>query len=83
MQQAILRAYFDEVGATKGYGDQSIVAASQDYYCHNQQQNPHTPNVMKSLGLNEQDVDKFCTDMLFPKLKINTSVGVLNAFLVN
>jgi hypothetical protein len=23
---------------------------------------------MKSLGLDEADVDKFCTDMLFPKL---------------
>ena len=64
-----LRAYFDAVGETKGYGDQTIVAASQDYYCHNQQQNPHTANVMKSLGLPEEDVDKFCTDMLFPKLK--------------
>lgn len=63
-----LRAYFAEVGATKGEGDQSIVAASQDYYCHNQQQNPHTANVMKSLGLPEEDVDRFCTDMLFPKL---------------
>jgi phycocyanobilin:ferredoxin oxidoreductase len=63
-----LRAYFDEVGLSKGEGDRAIVAASQDYYCHNQQQNPHTPNVMKSLGLNEDDVDKFCTDMLFPKL---------------
>ena len=63
-----LRAYFDEVGATKGEGDQALVAACQDYYCHNQQQNPHTPNVMKSLGLPEEDVDVFCTDMLFPKL---------------
>lgn len=63
-----LRAYFDEVGATKGEGDPTIVAACQDYYCHNQQQNPHTPNVMKSLGLPEEDVDKFCKDMLFPKL---------------
>jgi phycocyanobilin:ferredoxin oxidoreductase len=63
-----LRAYFNEVGLTKGEGDQTIVAASQDYYCHNQQQNPHTANVMKSLGLPEEDVDKFCTDMLFPKL---------------
>ena len=63
-----LRAYFDEVGGTKGEGDPSLVQASQDYYCHNQQQNPHTPNVMKSLGLNEADVDKFCTDMLFPKI---------------
>lgn len=63
-----LRAYFDEVGLTKGEGDPTIVAACQDYYCHNQQQNPHTPNVMKSLGLPEEDVDKFCKDMLFPKL---------------
>ena len=63
-----LHAYFDEVGSTKGEGDQAIVAAAQDYYCHNQQQNPHTPAVMKSLGLPEEDVDKFCTDMLFPKL---------------
>ena len=63
-----LHAYFDEIGATKGEGDASIVAACQDYYCHNQQQNPHTANVMKSLGLPEEDVDRFCTDMLFPKL---------------
>ena len=63
-----LRAYFNEVGETKGAGDKVLVSAAQDYYCHNQQQNPHTPNVMKSLGLDEADVDKFCTDMLFPKL---------------
>ena len=63
-----LRAYFNEVGLTKGEGDQTIVAASQDYYCHNQQQNPHTANVMKSLGLNPDDVDVFCRDMLFPKI---------------
>jgi phycocyanobilin:ferredoxin oxidoreductase len=63
-----LRAYFNEVGLSKGEGLRDLVAASQDYYCHNQQQNPHTPNVMKSLGLPEEDVDKFCTDMLFPKL---------------
>ena len=63
-----LRAYFDEVGETKGEGDPTLVAPCQDYYCHNQQQNPHTANVMKSLGLPEEDVDRFCTDMLFPKL---------------
>jgi phycocyanobilin:ferredoxin oxidoreductase len=63
-----LNAYFDEVGITKGEGDPMLVSGCQDYYCHNQQQNPHTPNVMKSLGLPEEDVDKFCTDMLFPKL---------------
>lgn len=63
-----LRAYFDEIGEFTGEGDTTIVTAAQNYYCHNQQQNPHTPRTMKSLGLNEADVDKFCTDMLFPKI---------------
>ena len=65
---ANLRAWFEEVPQFDGFGDSSLVAASQDYYCHNQQQNPHTPNVMKSLGLPEEDVEVFCRDMLFPKL---------------
>lgn len=64
-----LHVYLDSVGDYNGQGNHDLVAASQDYYCHNQQQNPHTPRVMKSLGLDEADVDKFCTDMLFPKLK--------------
>jgi hypothetical protein len=63
-----LRAYFDEIGEFTGQADTVLVAAAQDYYCHNQQQNPHTPAVMKSLGLDEADVDRFCKDMLFPKL---------------
>ena len=63
-----LRAYFDEIGEFTGFGNREIVAGAQNYYCHNQQQNPHTPRTMKSLGLDEADVDKFCTDMLFPKI---------------
>ena len=63
-----LRAWFDEVPQFNGFGDKALVQASQNYYCHNQQQNPHTPNVMKSLGLPEEDVEVFCSDMLFPKL---------------
>ena len=68
LAQDNLRAYFDEVGEFTGAGNREIVTASQNYYCHNQQQNPHTPRTMKSLGLNEEDVDRFCTDMLFPKI---------------
>ena len=64
-----LETYFDSIGQYTGEGDRDLTIASQNYYCHNQQQNPHTPRVMKSLGLNEADVDKFCTDMLFPKIK--------------
>ena len=63
-----LRVWFDSVPEYSGQGDESEVLEAQNYYCHNQQQNPHTPKVMKSLGLNEADVEKFCTDMLFPKI---------------
>lgn len=63
-----LRAWFEEVPQFDGFGDSSLVTASQNYYCHNQQQNPHTPNVMKSLGLPENEVDLFCRDLLFPKI---------------
>jgi hypothetical protein len=64
-----LKAYLQEVSEFDGYSDSSLVVEAQNYYCHNQQQNPHTPKVMKSLGLPEDDVDVFCTDLLFPKLK--------------
>ena len=63
-----LRAYFDEVGEYNGNGNVDLVTAAQNYYAHNQQQNPHTPRTMKSLGLPEEDVDVFCRDMLFPKI---------------
>ena len=41
---------------------------SQNYYCENQKQNPHTPKVMVSLGLSEDDVKVFIQDCLFPEL---------------
>ena len=63
-----LYTYLDTIGEYNGQGERDLTLASQNYYCENQQQNPHTPRVMKSLGLNEADVDKFCTDMLFPKI---------------
>jgi phycocyanobilin:ferredoxin oxidoreductase len=41
----------------------------QNYYCDNQKQNPHTPKVMASLGLNEDDVAVFIEKCLFPELR--------------
>lgn len=41
---------------------------NQNYYCENQKQNPHTPKVMTSLGLNEEDVRIFIEQCLFPKI---------------
>ena len=63
-----LKVYFEAIGDCEHTEDTEWVKEGQNYYAHNQQQNPHTPNVMKSLGLNEADVERFCTDMLFPKV---------------
>jgi phycocyanobilin:ferredoxin oxidoreductase len=63
-----LRVYFESISEYTGRGNIDITKGAQNYYCYNQQQNPHTPRVMKSLGLNERDVELFCTDALFPKL---------------
>ena len=63
-----LRAYFDEIGEFQDTATIAETVKAQNWYCDNQRQNPHTPSVMKSLGLNEAYVDKFCTEMLFPKI---------------
>lgn len=63
-----LRSYMEEVSNFNGFEDVELVKTAQNYYAHNQQQNPHTPRVMKSLGLDEEAVDTFCRDMLFPKV---------------
>ena len=42
---------------------------AQNYYAFNQKQNPHTPKVMASLGLNEEDVAVFIQECLFPDIR--------------
>ena len=43
--------------------------AKQNWYCQNQKQNPHTPRVMASLGLDPDEVHKFIHECLFPEIK--------------
>jgi|TARA_R110000851_G_scaffold26079_2_gene74329 hypothetical protein len=63
-----LDVYLKSISEYAGTADRFTTAASQDYYCENQKLNPHTPRVMKSLGLDEADVDEFCSDLLFPTI---------------
>lgn len=42
---------------------------AQNYYAQNQKQNPHTPKVMASLGLDEDDVRVFIQECLFPEIR--------------
>ncbi len=63
--------YLEEITKYSKYQDILDIEYNKkmhNYYCTNQQMNPHTPAVMKSLGLPENDVEIFCRDLLFPKL---------------
>lgn len=61
-----LKYYLTEVEETNGYAIDT--SEHQNYYCENQRQNPHTPKVMTSLGLNPEDVRVFIQECLFPKI---------------
>ena len=65
----LVNHYVETVGETAGTADVAAVIAAQNFYAENQKQNPHTPKVMTSLGLDEEDVRAFIQDCLFPEIK--------------
>lgn len=58
--------YLDNVGITQQSGYDYHMA--QNRYCYYQKQNPHTPRVMASLGLDESTVHDFIHQVLFPEI---------------
>jgi hypothetical protein len=58
--------YLDTVAETNN----TVVSTKyeQNYYAQNQKCNPHTPRVMASLGLDEEDVRVFIQECLFPEI---------------
>ena len=64
-----IQHYLSTVAETNNTANDTTEA--QNYYCDNQKQNPHTPRVMVSLGLSEEDVNVFIQECLFPNLKIS------------
>ena len=64
-----LNAYIDKIGHYNSDSNEEDVIRAQNFYCENQQKNPHTPRTMKSLGLPEEDIKLFCADNLFPTIK--------------
>lgn len=59
--------YLDTVSQTNDFVEETVIY--QNYYAINQKQNPHTPRVMASLGLNEDDIAVFIQDCLFPEIR--------------
>jgi len=66
MARTTLSHYLETVAETNNTAVDTTTF--QNYYCDNQKQNPHTPKVMASLGLNEADVTAFIQECLFPEI---------------
>ena len=62
-----IKHYLSAVAETNNTARNTTEA--QNYYAINQKQNPHTPRVMASLGLSEEDVGVFIQECLFPEIK--------------
>lgn len=67
MAKDTIEHYLSTVGETLGKAANTTEA--QNYYAQNQKQNPHTPRVMVSLGLSEDDVRVFIQECLFPEIR--------------
>ena len=67
MAKDTLEHYLSTVAETNNTAQDTTEA--QNYYAYNQKQNPHTPRVMVSLGLSEEDVEHFIQDCLFPDIR--------------
>ena len=57
--------YIDTVGETNGECTDNT--KGQNYYCENQKLNPHTPRVMTTLGLSEEQIRFFIEQCMFPE----------------
>ena len=64
-----LSFYLDRIIEFHEDSNPEEVKEAQNYYCKHQQMDPHTPRVMQSLGLPEEDIKLFCSDNLFPIIK--------------
>jgi phycocyanobilin:ferredoxin oxidoreductase len=63
----LVNHYLETVGETNH--KVADTTFEQNFYAQNQKQNPHTPRVMVSLGLSEDDVTVFIQDCLFPEIR--------------
>jgi hypothetical protein len=67
LAKTTVKHYLSTVAETNNTANDTTEA--QNYYAQNQKQNPHTPRVMVSLGLSEEDVRVFIQDCLFPEIR--------------
>ena len=60
--------YLKNIASLNNTIDTETGKQTQNSYAYHQKLNPHTPRVMKNLGLDEKLVELFCSECLFPEL---------------
>lgn len=65
-----LEHYLEYVGQSKQLGKD--YTQQQNRYCEYQRQNPHTPRVMKMLGLSEEEANWYFNEVMFPYISFET-----------
>jgi hypothetical protein len=61
--------YLGTIGIYNHEADIDEAKAAQNRYAHFQKQNPHTPKTMTALGLDEEEVNVFVQECLFPDIE--------------
>lgn len=64
----VLTVYLECINRYVSRSTREETIAAQEFYCVNQKQNPHTPRVMASLGLDPAEVRVFSEEVLFPSV---------------
>ena len=74
-----LEHYLEYVGQSKQLGKD--YTQQQNRYCEYQRQNPHTPRVMKMLGLSEEEANWYFNEVMFPYISfcISRSISTRNS----
>jgi hypothetical protein len=66
MVYSSLHHYLENVGNTNNV--RAETATHQNFYCATQKLNPHNARVMKTLGLSDDEVNKFINECMFPEI---------------
>jgi len=58
--------YLTNVGKTINLGHD--YTQEQNRYCHYQKQNPHTTRIMRMLGLENREANRYFEEVMFPEM---------------
>lgn len=64
--QESLELYFSHLYSIQANNLTDTIQSNHSIYCHFQKENPHTPRMLMSIGMIEEDVNEYIYNCLFP-----------------